>query len=129
MWEEKHSISLKAAKTPGTRHKMSPHPKARARRRRTPIRSNRGGYATLFICPAGKRIFFRTYLHICRIYYILWPGLPKTKGGMTMKKLLNGVFSSISDAELVMHNIKKETMQEEQPAANELPDTDDTPAK
>ncbi len=46
-----------------------------------------------------------------------------------MKKLLNGVFSSISDAELVMHNIKKETMQEEPPAATELPDTDNTPAE
>lgn len=46
-----------------------------------------------------------------------------------MKKLLNGVFSSISDAELVMHNIKKEIAQEEQPAAAEVSDMDDTPAE
>lgn len=44
-----------------------------------------------------------------------------------MKKLLNGVFSSISDAELVMYNIKKETAPEEQAVTNEIPDTHDAP--
>lgn len=79
-------------------------------------------------CQQAKEIFSG---HICifTAYTIYCGEVYATKGGMSMKKLLNGVFSSISDAELVMHNIKKENMQEEQPAATELPDPDDTPAE
>ncbi|CUH95048.1 hypothetical protein P22_1117 [Propionispora sp. 2/2-37] len=36
-----------------------------------------------------------------------------------MKRLINGVFSSVSEAELVLHNIKKETKLNEDPAITE----------
>lgn len=36
-----------------------------------------------------------------------------------MKRLINGVFSSVSEAELILHNIKREPKLNEEPAITE----------